>query len=43
MSFTIMQHDGTKVIQYFFTVDELIKSMLNNPNDRYHRNDNNSR
>ena len=43
MSFTIMQHNGTKVIQYFFTVDELIKSMLNNPNDRYYRNDNNSR
>ena len=38
MSFTIMQHDGTKVIQYFFTVDELIKSMLNNPKDVYHRN-----
>jgi hypothetical protein len=38
MNFTIMQHDGTKVIQYFFTVDELIKSMLNNPKDIYHRN-----
>jgi len=33
-----MQHNGMKVIQYFFTVDELIKSMLNNPRDAYHRN-----
>ena len=38
MSFTIMQHDGIKVIQYFFNIDELIKSMLNNPKDTYHRN-----
>jgi hypothetical protein len=38
-----MQHDGTKVIQWFFNMDELIKSMLNNPKDRYYRNDNNSR
>ena len=38
MSFTIMQHDGMKVIQYFFNIDELIKSMLNNPKDTYHRN-----
>jgi len=33
-----MQHNGMKVIQYFFTVDELVKSMLNNPRDAYHRN-----
>jgi hypothetical protein len=33
-----MQHDGMKVIQYFFSMDELIKSMLNNPKDYYHRN-----
>jgi hypothetical protein len=39
MSFTIYQHDGMKVIQWFFNTDELIKSMLNNPKDRYHRND----
>ena len=39
MSFTIYQADGLKVIQYFFNIDELIKSMLNNPNDRYHKND----
>jgi hypothetical protein len=39
MNFTIMQHNGTKVIQYFFNIDELIKSMLNNPKDYYHRND----
>jgi hypothetical protein len=39
MSFTIYTHDGMKVIQWFFTTDELIKSMLNNPNDAYHRNE----
>jgi hypothetical protein len=38
MSFTIYTHDGMKVIQYFFTIDELIKSMLKNPKDVYHRN-----
>ena len=37
MSFEIMQHDGMKVIQWFFTTEELIASMLNNPNDRYWR------
>jgi hypothetical protein len=38
MSFTIMQHDGMKVIQYFFSINELIISMIANPKDRYHRN-----
>jgi hypothetical protein len=38
MSFTIMQHDGMKVIQYFFNIDELIKSMLKNPKNVYYRN-----
>jgi hypothetical protein len=38
MSFTIYQANGLKVIQYFFNMDELIKSMLNNPKDCYHRN-----
>ena len=38
MSFTIYQANGLRVIQYFFNMDELIKSMLNNPKDRYHRN-----
>jgi hypothetical protein len=38
MSFTIMQHDGMKVTQWFRDIDELIKSMLNNPKDRYYRN-----
>jgi hypothetical protein len=38
MSFTIMQHDGMKVIQWFFSIDELIVSMKNNPKDRYWRN-----
>jgi hypothetical protein len=37
MSFEIMQHDGMKVIQWFFTTDELIASMLANPKDRYWR------
>jgi len=38
MSFTIYTHKSIKVIQYFFNMDELIKSMLNNPKDAYHRN-----
>jgi hypothetical protein len=38
MSFTIYTHGGYKFIQYFFSMDELIKSMLNNPKDAYHRN-----
>jgi len=39
MSFTIYQADGLKVIQWFWSVDELIASMLKNPHDRYHRNE----
>jgi len=38
MSFTIYQENGLKVIQYFFNIEDLIKSMLNNPKDVYHRN-----
>jgi hypothetical protein len=38
MSFTIYQADGMKVIQWFSTIDDLLKSMLANPNDAYHRN-----
>ena len=38
MSFAIYQANGTKVIQYFFNIDDVIKAMLNNPNDAYHRN-----
>ena len=38
MSFTVYSQDGTKYIQWFFTVDELIASMLANPNNHYHRN-----
>jgi hypothetical protein len=38
MSFTIYTHDGYKFIQYFFNMNELIKSMLKNPKDIYHRN-----
>ena len=37
MSFIIMQHDGMKVMQWFTSVDELLKSMLANPKDAYHR------
>jgi hypothetical protein len=38
MSFTIMQHDGMKVVQWFKNVDELLASMLRNPKDSYWRN-----
>jgi len=38
MSFTIYTHDGMKEIQWFFTIDDLLKSMLTNPLNRYHRN-----
>jgi len=38
MSFTIMRHNGMKEIQWFFSMDELIRSMLKNPKDAYHRN-----
>jgi hypothetical protein len=38
MSFTIITHDGMRVDQWFSTVDELLKSMLKNPKDRYWRN-----
>jgi len=38
MNFTIYTHDGMKVIQWFFNIDDLIQSMFNNPNDKYHRN-----
>ena len=43
MSFTVMSQDGTRYIQWFRDIDELVASMLKNPNDRYHRNDNNHR
>ena len=38
MSFTIYTNDGMKVIQWFFNIDQLIKAMLTNHKDRYHRN-----
>jgi hypothetical protein len=38
MSFTIYTHDGMKVEQYFFSINELIISMIANSKDRYHRN-----
>ena len=38
MSFTIYKSDGMKEIQWFFSIDELIKSMQDNPKDIYHRN-----
>lgn len=39
MSFTIYQADGLTCIKHFFNIEELIKELINNPNDRYHRND----
>jgi hypothetical protein len=38
MSFTVYMHDGMKVVQWFFNIEEVIKAMLNNPKDTYHRN-----
>jgi len=38
MSFTITTHNGMRIEQWFFSIDELIKSMIKNPNDRYWRN-----
>jgi hypothetical protein len=38
MSFTVYTHLGIKQIQYFFNIESLIKAMINNPLDRYHRN-----
>jgi hypothetical protein len=38
MSFTIMQHDGMKVTQWFPSINELLASMVKNPKDVYHRN-----
>ena len=38
MSFTIHTHDGMKFVQWFFNIEEVIKSMINNPKDRYWRN-----
>jgi hypothetical protein len=39
MSFTIYEPSGQMFIQWFFNMDELIKSMLKNPNNVYHRNE----
>jgi hypothetical protein len=38
MSFTITTKNGMRVDQWFQTVDQLLMSMLNNPDDRYWRN-----
>ena len=38
MSFTIYEPNGTMFIQWFFNIDELIKSMAKNPHNIYHRN-----
>jgi hypothetical protein len=38
MSFDIMTYEGMRVTQWFSSVDELLKSMLDNPKDRYWRN-----
>jgi hypothetical protein len=37
MSFTVYTHLGIRETRWF-TIDQLIKSMLANPKDRYHRN-----
>lgn len=37
MSFTITTQGGMRVYQWFSSVDELLISMLKNPNDRYWR------
>jgi hypothetical protein len=39
MSFTIYEPSGQMFIQLFFTMDELIKSMLKYPHNTYHRNE----
>jgi hypothetical protein len=38
MSFTIITKDGMRVDQWFTSVEQLLKSMLANPEDRYWRN-----
>ena len=37
MSFTVYTHNGMKET-HWFTIDQLLQSMINNPLDRYHRN-----
>jgi hypothetical protein len=37
MSFTIWEPNGTMFIQWFSNIDDLIKSMIKNPNNTYHR------
>jgi len=38
MSFDIITKEGMRVTQWFTSIDELLKSMLANPKDRYWRN-----
>jgi hypothetical protein len=38
MSFDIITKEGMRVTQWFSSIDELLNSMLNNPEDRYWRN-----
>jgi hypothetical protein len=38
MSFTIYEPSGTMFIQWFSTIDDLINSMIKNPENTYHRN-----
>lgn len=38
MSFTIYEPNGTMFIQWFSNIDDLIKSMVKNPKNIYHRN-----
>ena len=38
MSFTIWEPSGQRFVQWFPDMDALLKSMLNNPHNVYHRN-----
>jgi len=38
MSFDILTESGMRITQWFTSIDELLKSILANPKDRYWRN-----
>jgi hypothetical protein len=38
MSFTIWEPSGQRFVQWFSDIDALLKSMLSNPQNVYHRN-----
>jgi hypothetical protein len=39
MSFTIYEPSGRMFIQWFFSTEELIRSMVKHPQNVYHRNE----